>query len=314
MSGATRNLVGDIISLWYSPVRFTAAATLAGVLTNEMHRVPCDPDGNNGNYTGAESALVIYEGSENVSSQFLMGYTPSAGLTVDAATFAATNVVKVTDMSVDAGYVDLQGTRLGTTIIKRFSISKSRQGDSTPSYSLTTSTLIVLVKPDLSRNPESITVNARWQTGLDAPQDYEGIFKFYVDGFLWYENQIPVSSYTWDGFNPLFPSDTLFPSLTLKPFPVYTGEVDLRFMTVELWDSSNTTLLDSQSVLFMADWSNYVDDILQDVPDYVPRYLGIFEQELPPEYIKAATWLIYGKVNTPYNRGVYLYDGTQPVR
>lgn len=310
MSGAMKDAQGTLIGSWYDPVLFTGAATLVGTLTNDRSTIPTDLDGNNGNYTNALSKLIIYEGTEDVTSEFTMGYTPSTGVTVDSAYFTANKIVKVTDMSVDAGYVDLQGQRFGTTIVKRFNLTKARQGEQAPVYSMSVSSLVVLVKPTGERNPETLNFWATTQVGLSAPQNYAGIFKFYVDDILWFETDSPQTSYEWDGFEPLYPDTALYPGNTLYPKIVFSGSTALKTMLVELWDATGSVELDSQTVIFIADWENYKDEMLETVPDYVPAYLGRFNQEIPSSYRKGDTWLVYGSSDFPYQRGLYYYNGT----
>jgi len=314
MTSTMKKYDGTLLSTWCAPVRFTNAATIIGMLTNELYRVPTDLNGDNGNYTSCKSSLIVYEGPADVTSQFGITYQASTGVTVDDAYFISDGIVHVTNMTVDVGSVEITGTRLTTSVTKEFSVTKARQGEQAPVYSMSSSTPIVLVKPDLERNPNEVVFSSTSQVGLSEPQPYAGIFKIYVDGLLFFANTTPATSYTWNGFDPIFPATTLFPSLTLYPVPVFSGDVDLAFMQVELWDVTDSVLLDRQSVVFMADWSNYINDILASVPDYTPTYIGKYYAAHPTTYRKGDSWLVYDEDDSPIVRGLYWYDGTALFR
>jgi len=315
MSGVMKSAQGVALQAWYSPVRFTNAATVVPLLTNEFARVPTDADGNNGNYVQAKSKLLVYEGTADKTSEFTPGFTasPSGSITfqrLDDAGNVDVNgrTVHVTDMTVDTGEIIMSGVRSGLTVEKRFQIYKARLGDQSPVYSMLTSSVIVLVKPDLTRTPSTLTINATSQVGLSEPQPYAGIFKFFLEGQFFFQSAIPQSEYVWTGV-PLFPSLTLYPSTMLIPAPVFDGQDDLLQMRIELWDASAEVQLDAQTVTFMADWENYIEDIQEGVLDKAPRYLGRFNATMPSTYHKGDWWLVYDTDDEPYERGVYFYDG-----
>lgn len=317
MSGAAKGPGGVLLpgAVWYDPVQFTNAATLVAMLTNDYAGIPTDVNGDNGNFTAAKSKLIIYEGTEDKTSEFTAGFTADAGITIErlndsGVVDANGRTVHVTAMTIDAGKVTCSGVRSGTTLTKEFLVHKAKQGDQAPVYSMSVSSIAVLVKPDLSRNPTTLTFTSTSQVGLATPQSYAGRFKFYVDDILWFESEAPQSSYVWDGFTPLYPALTLYPSATLLPRPIFDGQADIKNMTVQLWDADNSVLLDRQTVVFIADWENYREDMLAEVPDFVPRYLGRFNADMPTTYRKGDTWLVYDTDDSPYTRGVYFYNGT----
>jgi hypothetical protein len=318
-----RKSTGELLGTWYAPLRFTNAATVVGVLTNDAHRVPCDVDGNNPNFTGAVSELKIWEGATDTTAQWAKGKTDGAGIT----STISSGIVTITALSVDASYVDLTATRNGVTVTKRFTVTKARQGDSTPAYYMSVSSPVVLVKPDQSRNPSTITFLGKYQTGLSAPQAYNGIWKLYVNGTLQVETGAQ-SSYEWDGFGDiLLDNSTEIPyeytpgvphafliddtSEILLPYE-YSGSDALAYMTAEMWDTAGTVLLDSQTITFIADWDNYRDSMLGEVPSYAPSYLG--PHATHPTWRKGDWWVIYDA--SPYARGVYYapLDGGSPYK
>jgi hypothetical protein len=321
MSGAQKASDGTLVGDWYAPVRYTGAAVVAAVLTNESQSVPTDINGDNGVYADCESRLVVYEGSQNVTAQFTLGKTPSMGTTIDSAYFDSTGIVRVTNLQYDSGYVDLQGDRSGLIVTRRFTVSKSRQGDPTPSYSMSVSSLIVLVKPDLSMNPDTLIFSSTYQTGLAAPQPYDGIWKFYINNALQFETTTPQSAYEWDGFGDILidnvPAneiliDNILANEIILPYE-YDGQEPLISMKVELWNATGLTLLDSQLVVFMADVANYIPTILGETPNYTPKHLGRFYASLPAEARKGDSWVVYDEDDHPHKRGVYIHNGTVAV-
>lgn len=98
---------------------------IIGVLTNESHNIPTDSEGNNGNFTGANSKIQIFDGISDATSLWSITAKASTGVT---GSFAS-NTYTVTGLSTDTGYVDFTATKSGyATINKRFTISKVKAG------------------------------------------------------------------------------------------------------------------------------------------------------------------------------------------
>lgn len=309
MSGAQKTAAGTLVGAWYTPVRFTNAATIVGVLTNEYHAVPTDEDGNNGNYTGAESELRIYEGAVDTTSLWTFGATASVGVT---GTLVG-NRYTVTNLATDSEYIDLVASRSGmSSITKRFKLTRARQGDPVPAYNLRVSTSVIKTYTDGSKSPDSVTFSAYSSIGLAEPTPYAGIFKLFVNDVLQFQSSTPQTSFTWYNFADV-PTETDFP--TEFDFPLFTVEgalSDVEIMRIELWSSDNALKVDSQSIAFFKDVGFQLTDIinaaLDQVPDRTPKYLGRF-QAAPPSVYRWGDWFtIYDSDDAPYQRGVYIVN------
>lgn len=99
---------------------------IAASLTSDTHVVPTDVNGNNGFYTGCSSTIELYEGGKKLSTGVTYSFAPASGITGSGN--ASTGTYTVTTMSVDASYVDLKATYQGSTYVKRFTITKAKQG------------------------------------------------------------------------------------------------------------------------------------------------------------------------------------------
>lgn len=155
-------------------------------LSNEFHSIPTDSNGNNGIYSGCETELKLYKGdvllTDNVSYKIKNSNNITGRL--------ESNKYIVTNISADTGYVDLAATYSDKEYIKRFSVSKNKQGlggedGLTPTvYWLMTSTSTISKDSKGNLKPSSVTFWAKSQTGEDSVVNYQGIFKIYesIDG------------------------------------------------------------------------------------------------------------------------------------
>lgn len=155
-------------------------------LTNEFHSVPTDADGNGGIYAGCETELRLYKGDVQLTDNISYSIKNMSNITgkLDGDKYTVTNLTK------DTGYVDLVATYFGKEYIKRFSLSKNKQGlggedGLTPTvYWLMTSTSTISKDSKGNLKPSSVTFWAKSQTGEDSVVNYQGIFKIYesIDG------------------------------------------------------------------------------------------------------------------------------------
>lgn len=178
------NVVDKIIS--YSLVPKGAdgndgSSSIIASLSNESHVIPCDKNGNNGNYTGATSTISIYEGTKNVSSAWTVTATPSSGITgtLSGKTYTITNI------TVDSGYVDFTATRTNyATLTKRFHVSRTKvgaTGQSATAYWMIVSSSVIKKNVSGTYSPTSITLTGKSQTGTNAVADYSGRFKIFLN-------------------------------------------------------------------------------------------------------------------------------------
>lgn len=155
-------------------------------LSNSAHTVPTDSAGNNGNFTGCNTTLNVFNGITN----------DSANWTVTAAATNLTGSLSgktytVTALSADVGYVDLTAARSGyTSQTARFTVSKSKTGAAgqTPTtYWMVRSASAIKKSAAGAYTPASITFTGKSQTGTAAPANYAGRFVISTstDGTTW---------------------------------------------------------------------------------------------------------------------------------
>ena len=155
-------------------------------LTNEYHSIPTDANGNNGIYSGCETSLNLYRGDIQLTNNVAYSVKSSENVIGNLVN----NKYTVTNLTGDTGYVDLVANYLGNEYVKRFSLSKNKQGLSgedglTPTvYWLMTSASTISKDSRGNLKPSSITFWAKSQTGENNVVNYQGIFKIYesIDG------------------------------------------------------------------------------------------------------------------------------------
>ena len=100
--------------------------TLVITLSNEAHTITTDKNGNGGNFADCETTAQVYNGTQDVTSQTAYTVTKSNGIT--GSWDSANHKYKVTALSTDDGYVDIKAVYNGISVVKRFTISKSKTG------------------------------------------------------------------------------------------------------------------------------------------------------------------------------------------
>lgn len=224
---------------------------IMAVLTNDSHVIPTDKNGNNGNYTGASTTIIVYEGATDVSSSWTATATASSGVigTLSGKTYTVTN------MTTDTGYVDIVVSRSGyPSITKRFNLSKSKKGEdgTTPTtYWLVVDTSAIAKAKNGSYTPAKITVTSKSQTGTSAPTNYSGRFRISesTDGITFttkYTSSSDQATYT-------YPASGNFPS-------------NLKAIKVELFEAGGASnLLDEQVIPVVVDGIDGTDSVIATV-------------------------------------------------
>lgn len=181
--------------------------TLEGIvltLTNEAHVVHTYNDGTGGNYSDANTQVIVFVGETDVTTQAIIEYIPSN--TVTGTWDNTTKTFQVTGLSGMDGYVDFFSTygaqvnfltsrsgNIYTTkggkklklptgaahLQKRFSISKSPDGQVGTSYKLLSSVLAIQRSSTNELNPSSVTFSAI-KTNGNITTDYSGYFKIEI--------------------------------------------------------------------------------------------------------------------------------------
>lgn len=217
-------------------------STVAVVLSNESHTLPCNSSGlvnPDTGYKGAETTVNVFEGGIDVTSKWSISAVPSEGV---QGTFVG-NKYTVTKMddNVDVGHVEFSCTLKSTTLKKRFSLIKQRagvDGSDAVIYSLETSTLSMNLGKNNAFLPANVTFSAAKQVGAAVSQTvYNGRFKIYesTDGL-----SFGTAKYT---------------SASDESSKVYTpSNITVRAIRCELYASGGTTTkLDSQTVMVTVD-------------------------------------------------------------
>ena len=102
-------------------------STVAAVLTNENHVLSVTSTGAVKSWAGASTEIHIYEGGNDVTSQWVITKTDGAGLT---GTYnSSTHTYTPSALTQDTSYADFTCTRTGySTINKRYTITKQYAG------------------------------------------------------------------------------------------------------------------------------------------------------------------------------------------
>lgn len=115
---------GNKVSDWSPALEDTE--TLVVTLSNEAHTITTDKNGNGGNFADCETTVQVYNGTQDVTAQTTYTVTKSSGVT--GAWDSTNHKYKVTALSTDNGYVDIKAVYNGISVVKRFTISKSKTG------------------------------------------------------------------------------------------------------------------------------------------------------------------------------------------
>ena len=118
--------IGNVATEW-SPAP-EDIETLVAILNNEAHTIATDGRGTGGNFDDCNSSIQVYNGTRDVTSEATYEVTVSEGIT--GSWDLTTYTYKVTDLSVDNGYVDIIASYKGISVTKRFTVTKSKSGKS----------------------------------------------------------------------------------------------------------------------------------------------------------------------------------------
>lgn len=181
-------LAQDNLTLYSIQDGTNGKSAITALITNESHVIPCDKNGANGNYIGANSTMIIYEGSTDVSSTWTVTATASTGITgsLSARTYT------ITGISTDSGYVDFTAKKSGySNVTKRFNITRTKvgatgstgnAGQSATAYWMIVSASAIGKNQAGAFSPSTITLTGKSQTGSGSVNDYAGRFKLFVNG------------------------------------------------------------------------------------------------------------------------------------
>lgn len=161
----------------------TGKPAIIGQLSNDFIGIPTDSSGNNGVYSNATSTLYIYEGTDDVSSEWDCTASASSGIigSLSGKTY------KITNMTVDAGTVTLTATKSGyANVVKQITVVKTKAGadgqegapgEAARTYFLSPSTLVLKRDTNNSYSPSSVIFYAYYRDGQSTSQTaYAGRF------------------------------------------------------------------------------------------------------------------------------------------
>lgn len=177
----------------YQWTRIIGTDGTAIILTNESHTIPCDQNGLNGNYVGAETEVLIFEGSKNTTSTWKITCSPSKGIT---GSFKD-NKYTITKITGQSGYVDFTAAKDGySSLSKRFQISTSKTGaDAVINWLLCNKTVLHRDNTGKIKDNE-IIITSKQQIGNQIARSYSGRFKVYFDDVINYMSAIDESAKT----------------------------------------------------------------------------------------------------------------------
>lgn len=245
--------------------------TLEGMmllLTNDAHVVHTYNDGTGGDYTDANTRVIVMVGETDVTTQAILEYEASPSVT---GTWNSTSkTYQVTGLSDMDGYVDFYATygavvrylttRSGNQFLtrsgaklklpsgaahlsKRFSISKSPDGAVGTSYDVHASVLAITRDANDHLSPSSVTFSAVRNSGIETA-DYSGYFVIEETT----DNETYAVKYT---------SSTAESSKTYIP-----SSSAVRNIRCTLYNSvPNGNVLDIQNVVIIADADGMQTDI-----------------------------------------------------
>ena len=158
------------------------------ILSNEVQSVPCSSNGTlySTSLNGCDTKITIYKGGTDDSKNWGIVATASDGIT---GTYdSKIRVYTVTNITVDAGYVEFTCTKSSTaTIIKRFTINKDRSGSDGKDaeiYTLSSDVAVLKLNSSNVLIPSHPTFSSTVTVGNGTPTSYSGRFKIYetLDG------------------------------------------------------------------------------------------------------------------------------------
>lgn len=173
------NSVYDIIQINKIYDGAAGNSTVAAVLTNENHVVAANSDGSIKSWAGASTEIHIYEGGNDVTSQWTITKVDGTGLT---GTYnSSTHVYTPSALTADNSYADFTCTRTGySNITKRYTITKQyagADGEDAVIYTVEPSVYSLNLSEAGAFTPTTVTFSAYKKDGADLVKStYSGRF------------------------------------------------------------------------------------------------------------------------------------------
>ncbi|MDU5206283.1 MAG: hypothetical protein E6182_09990 [Clostridioides difficile] len=208
------------------------------VLTNDFHSVPTDENGLNGNYSGCQTEINLYDGKNKVVENITYSIENAVGIIGKLVE----NTYTTTKLTEDVGSVDLVATYNGVKYTKKFTASKLKKGSSgseATSYWMITSTsaLVSPAKFTLEKPSEGMEflkdsfIAEEGQTGFFIPEitDKDDL-QIYINNLNLVENINYTRVGTTIKVPPLRQGDIVKWSITkiYSVISTYSKEINLR--------------------------------------------------------------------------------------
>lgn len=208
------------------------------VLTNDFHSVPTDENGLNGNYSGCQTEINLYDGKNKVVENITYSIENAVGIIGELVE----NTYTTTKLTEDVGSVDLVATYNGVKYTKKFTASKLKKGSSgseATSYWMITSTsaLVSPAKFTLEKPSEGMEflkdsfIAEEGQTGFFIPEitDKDDL-QIYINNLNLVENINYTRVGTTIKVPPLRQGDIVKWSVTkiYSVISTYSKEINLR--------------------------------------------------------------------------------------
>lgn len=145
------------------------------VVSNESHTVPTAADGTGGSYSGASTAVLMYQGISDVTALWTFaivasGCTATINGGAGPVSGTGTITVAVSAMSADAATVTINATRSGYPAqSKVFSLAKSKAGNEGVGIQCVATAQAFAIDQAGSVTPSSIIVSVTRPGGLSVP-------------------------------------------------------------------------------------------------------------------------------------------------
>ena len=219
-------------------------------LSNDTHTISTNADGTGGSFTEAKTTLTVYKGGVDDTANWTLSYTNGTGISgsLSGTTYS------VTGMTVDNGIVTLKATNKADSslvLTKKFTLSKSRNGEPGVSYSL-----VVLSGKTIKKYKDRLVTDSDGIPSINKGIEYEGniharIVKYRsgtqttVNGFF---EIIEVGAETGSQ------TTKFFSSTASQEVRYNLSTADLSNVIIKVYgDRNKTTLLDVASVDIISD-------------------------------------------------------------
>ena len=219
-------------------------------LSNDTHTISTNEDGTGGSFAEAKTTLTVYKGGVDDTGNWTLSYTNGTGISgsLSGTTYSATG------MTVDNGVVTLTATNKADSslvLTKKFTLSKSRNGEPGISYSL-----VILSGKTIKKYKDRLVTDSEGVPSINSGIEYEGNIHARI---LKYRSSTQT---TVSGFFEITEVSAETGAQTIKFFSssptqevTYTlSKADLSNVVIKVYaDRNKTTLLDVASVDIITD-------------------------------------------------------------